>query len=197
MLSALHIDGAFKRWRVKLLKKYISETKANSFIEAKVACVKSDSKCWAQGSCGEPWKILITSDYNKFQPRARNPTRGQTLHVTQRTVWAVKKHRSHWKKNPTKNWNPIRALQFYPWQTFLGLFDNCDFDTWMMSYHILRYTAALAKSLCLVILCGNKVLRGLLFKNRWYFVFCGKKFLRLYKTCFSCYQFLRFSQSRV
>jgi len=34
MLSGLHIDGAIKRWRVKLLKKYISETK--------VACVESD-----------------------------------------------------------------------------------------------------------------------------------------------------------
>ena len=41
--SALHTDGTIVRWRVKLLKYYISEDKANSFVEATVAFVEKVS----------------------------------------------------------------------------------------------------------------------------------------------------------
>ena len=41
--SALYTDGTIVRWRVELLKYYISETKANSFVEAAVEFVENVS----------------------------------------------------------------------------------------------------------------------------------------------------------
>ena len=41
--SAQHTDGTIVPWRVELLKYYISETKANSFVKATVAFVEKVS----------------------------------------------------------------------------------------------------------------------------------------------------------